>query len=107
MVLSGRGLLAVMSCPVGPESSANPRRRQGTAGRLSAASVERHALQGRELETLEAAHVHGRGGSSGRADAGPERRATAVGTEVMLDDVLVERVGRQAALGREQPQLLP
>jgi hypothetical protein len=76
-----------------------------TAG-SKAAPVERHHLEGRQLDTLQAAHVDGRLGGSRLVGTDAERRATAVGAEVMLDPAGIEGVTREVGLGGGESQLL-
>src|SRR5882762_746593 len=72
----------------------------------AAAAIELNTLQSREIDSFEAPDVHGRRGRARRADAEPERRCAATGAEVVLYDVLVERVRPEHTLGRREPEVL-
>ena len=71
----------------------------------TAAPVEWYARQSRYFDLTKTARVDRGSGCPGRTDSKPERCATAVGAEVMLNDVLVESIGRQVSFGRSEPKL--
>ena len=83
--------------------------RHGTARLRGLTCCGRRTARGAapvDVDALEAAHVDRGRLETVRRDAEPERRAAALGTEVMLDHVLVERVDREPRLGRREPQLV-
>jgi len=69
------------------------------------ATIEGHDLEGRGLDAFETADIDGGHGGTRRVLAEAERRAAAGGAEVVLDDVLVEQVGRERAFRRGQRRL--
>src|SRR5690606_5262815 len=76
------------------------------------ATVHRHALQRRQIDSLQTAHVDRRGRFAAAVGAKAEGRAAAGGTKVMSDDVLVERIDgkrifrtvQRDARTRQEPQ---
>src|SRR5262245_40386653 len=79
--------------------------RRRRVDRSLAAAVERHAPNRREVHVLETANIDSGRLETVRRRAITERRATALGAEVMLDRVLVERVDGETSLRRREAQL--
>src|SRR5262249_80534 len=77
-----------------------------TATASEAPAVERHHLEGRRLDAVEAAHVHHRGGRTRLVAADGERRAAARRAEVMPDLVALEAIGGEIGLRGGEAQLV-
>src|SRR5690606_30423316 len=80
--------------------------RRGLAAGSERFSVNRIALDAGQIEILQAAHIDGCRPGAVWIGAESERRTAAALAELMLDDVLVERVGAQARLAALQCELL-
>ena len=75
-------------------------------GKLRAPAVVRHAIQGRHVDAVYRAHVHGHPGAPILVHAPPERLYAAIGAEQVLYDVLVEAVGLELLFSLEDSKLL-
>src|SRR5882672_10131563 len=73
---------------------------------LLASSVVGNDFQGREVQSVHAADVDRGGRRALAVRAHAEGRAAAVGAKMVLDMMLVERVGPQVRLGGAKPQLV-